>query len=342
MQAVDGTSTARTSPGYRVLHTVAHPTNPCELLAAVDHPVWGSHIYRSLDGGARWASLDAVPQHPPQRYPQSLHSIWHLAWSPDGTRLYAGVDPAGLVRQRRSRSELARRAVAERACDAQRLGAFARSLRLHSINIDRHDPAHIVVAVSAGGVYRSEDGGASWYPSNVGVRAENLPERFPVAGHNVHRVVMHPLDGQRLYRQCYSGTYRSDDGGSSWSEITDGLPSDFGYALACDPFDADYGVPDTRVEFAHARGRGRQAAGISQQGRRPQLGVGVGGTAAGTCVRYGIARGPRCARAAAASRLLRHVVRVTCSSAQNRGDDWELLAEFLPRVLSVRFVATQA
>ena len=51
--------------GYRILHTVVTPGQPREILAAADHPVWGSHLYRSNDGGEHWVSLDATPQHPP-------------------------------------------------------------------------------------------------------------------------------------------------------------------------------------------------------------------------------------------------------------------------------------
>lgn len=325
--------------GYRILHTVAHPANSCELLAAVDHPVWGAHVYRSTDGGGHWTSLDKVPQHPPQRHPQALHSIWQLAWSPDGERLYAGIDPAGLfVSEDRGASWHDMPALNEHATRSAwepSRGLFA----LHSINIDQHDPSRLVVAVSAGGVYRSEDGGAAWQPSNVGVRAENLPERYPVAGHNVHRVVMHPMDGQRLYRQCYSGTYRSDDGGSSWHEITDGLPSDFGYALACDPLDPDtvFQIPessshmraavDGRLRVFRSRDAGRSwasaSAGLPQEHAyvtvlREALDVDAR-QPADLC--FGTSSG--------------HVF-----MSRDHGDQWELLAEFLPRVLSVRFVAT--
>jgi len=101
--------------------------------------------------------------------------------------------------------------------------------------------------VSAGGVYRSDDGGETWQPANEGVRAENLPERYPEAGHNVHRLVMHPRRPERLYRQCYNGTYRSDDGARSWTEITAGLPSDFGYGIEVDPNDPDtvFQIPES-------------------------------------------------------------------------------------------------
>ena len=180
--------------------------------------------------------------------PQSLKSIWHLAWSPDGSTLYAGVDPAGLFasddRGASWRDVPALNEHATRSAWEPSRGLFA----LHSICVDRAGSA----ATSSwrcrrAACTRSVDAGASWSPANDGVRAENRPERFPVAGHNVHRVVMHPLDGQRLYRQCYNGTYRSDDGGRTWVEITGGLPSDFGYAIACDPFDPDtvFQIPES-------------------------------------------------------------------------------------------------
>ena len=109
----------------------------------------------------------------------------------------------------------------------------------------------MLVAISAGGVYLTEDGGVTWQPANKGVRAENKPERYPESGHNVHRLVMHRGMPKRLYRQCYNGTYRSDDGGASWLEMTDGLPSDFGYAIAIDPNDPEtvFQIPETSAQM---------------------------------------------------------------------------------------------
>jgi hypothetical protein len=325
--------------GYRVLHVVASPVRPGELLAAADHPVWGCHLHRSGDGGATWTSLDAVPHHPAGRHPHALNSIWHLAWSPDGRRLYAGIDPAGLfVSDDQGSSWRDVPALNEhetrRAWEPSR-GLFA----LHSICVDRGDPGHLVVGVSAGGVYLSRDGGSSWSTANGGVRAENLPERYPVAGHNVHRVVMHPVDGRRLYRQCYSGTYRSDDGGATWNEITAGLPSDFGYAIACDPSDPDVvlQIPESsshmratvdgrlRVFRSHDGGRRWESASAGLPQRHAYVTVlrdamDADGQAPGRFA-FGTSSG--------------HVF-VT----RDRGDQWMLAAEFLPRVLSLRFVAT--
>jgi photosystem II stability/assembly factor-like uncharacterized protein len=42
-----------------------------------------------------------------------------------------------------------------------------------------------------------------------------------------------------MYQQNHVGVHRSDDGGSSWNEITEGLPSEFGFAAAAHPHDRD-------------------------------------------------------------------------------------------------------
>ena len=54
-----------------------------------------------------------------------------------------------------------------------------------------------------------------------------------------------PARPERMNIQFHGGVYRSDDAGSSWSEIGAGLPSDFGFPLAVDPADPDsaYVIP---------------------------------------------------------------------------------------------------
>lgn len=324
--------------GYRVQHVVETPGKPHEWLAAVDHPVWGSHLYRSDNAGLAWSSLDATPQHPPGRHGHALQAIWHLAWSPDVRALYAGIDPAGLFvsddRGASWRDVPALNEHATRAAWEPSRGLFA----LHSICVDRQDPTHLVVAISAGGAYVSEDAGASWVPANAGVRAENLPERFPLAGHNVHRVVMHPADGRRLYRQCYSGTYRSDDGGRAWTEITGDLPSDFGYALACDPFDPDvvYVIPESS---SHLR---TTVDGRLRVYRSADAGSSWQSVSSGLPQRDAYVTVLR--DAMHADEQVRGRVAFGTSSGhvfltRDGGQAWQVVAEFLPRVLSVRFVA---
>jgi photosystem II stability/assembly factor-like uncharacterized protein len=43
----------------------------------------------------------------------------------------------------------------------------------------------------------------------------------------------------RLYQQNHHGVWRSADGGRSWDDITDGLPSTFGFPIRVHPSDPD-------------------------------------------------------------------------------------------------------
>jgi photosystem II stability/assembly factor-like uncharacterized protein len=87
------------------------------------------------------------------------------------------------------------------------------------------------VAISAAGVFMTEDGGETWETKNSGVRADHLPEPFPDFGQCPHKLLSHPAKPDTLYQQNHCGVFRSDDGGDNWKDITDGLPSRFGFVL---------------------------------------------------------------------------------------------------------------
>ncbi|MDX6594127.1 MAG: hypothetical protein QOJ13_3323 [Gaiellales bacterium] len=94
------------------------------------------------------------------------------------------------------------------------------------------------------GIFETTDDGASWTPRNRGLRAD-WPLENPEVGYCVHKLVMSPVDHDRLYQQNHVGMHRSDDAGGSWTEITEGLPTEFGFAAAAHPHDRDtfYVIP---------------------------------------------------------------------------------------------------
>jgi hypothetical protein len=111
----------------------------------------------------------------------------------------------------------------------------------HTILPHPTDPASVTVAISTGGVYQTNDGGASWDPHNEGIRAEFLPEgqQYPEFGQCVHKVTRQPGRPERLYLQNHGGVYRSDDHGGKWEYIGDGLPADFGFPVVVHPHQPD-------------------------------------------------------------------------------------------------------
>ncbi len=240
--------------GHEIYHACLDRRDGATAYAAAHHAVWGVHVQRSVDGGRSWDLLPEAPHGASAAGASSLKAIWHLApGHPDEPEvLYAGIQPAGLFvsRDRGGKWEPVR-GLNEHPTRSTWQPAKG-GLALHSIHVDPRDAGLIYAAISAGGVYRSEDGGATWKPVNQGVRADYLADKSPESGHCVHRIVLHSALPDRLYQQSHTGTYRTDDRGESWLEITEGLPSDFGYTVATDPNDPDtvYVIPE---ESSHIR-----------------------------------------------------------------------------------------
>jgi photosystem II stability/assembly factor-like uncharacterized protein len=90
-----------------------------------------------------------------------------------------------------------------------------------------------------------------WTPRNRGLRAD-WPREHEEIGFCVHKVVMSPVDSERLYQQNHVGMHRSDDAGLTWTEITEGLPTEFGFAAAAHPHDREtfYVIP---LDGGHGR-----------------------------------------------------------------------------------------
>ncbi|HWX09206.1 MAG TPA: hypothetical protein VNY33_04445 [Gaiellaceae bacterium] len=124
-------------------------------------------------------------------------------------------------------------------------------LGLPAILADPDDAKHYRAVVQGVGIFETIDDGASWTPRNKGLRAD-WPLENPEVGYCVHKLVMSPSDHQRMYQQNHVGMHRSDDAGHSWTEITEGLPTEFGFAAAVHPHDRDtfYVIP---LDGGHGR-----------------------------------------------------------------------------------------
>ncbi|HEX7084541.1 MAG TPA: hypothetical protein VF186_10545 [Gaiellaceae bacterium] len=112
------------------------------------------------------------------------------------------------------------------------------------------EPSRFWAIVQGHGAFETADGGSTWAPRNRGLRSD-WPREHEEVGFCVHKLVL-ASDRQRMYQQNHCGMHRSDDAGQTWSEITEGLPSDFGFAAAVHPHDRDtfYTIP---VDPGHGR-----------------------------------------------------------------------------------------
>ncbi|CAN5180622.1 sialidase family protein [soil metagenome] len=214
---------------------------------------WGGTVRISEDQGRTWSEPGRHAVRFPEESGQALTQIWQLAAgrAAEPGVLYCGVEPAMLFRSRdhgESWSPVEGLMANEQRALWQPGGG---GLCLHTILLDPSDPKRMLVAISTGGVYRTDDGGATWRPRNSGVRAEFMPDKFPEFGQCVHKVVHHPARPKRLFLQNHWGLYRSDDWGDSWQDIANGVPSDFGFAMQMHPHELDtvYIVPLESDEF---------------------------------------------------------------------------------------------
>ena len=158
----------------------------------------------------------------------------------DGT-VWAGTEPGAVWR---STDRGATFALEQQLWDhphRKEWGAGFGGQAFHTILPHPSDPDSVTVAISTGGVYQTDDGGASWAPRNQGIRAEFLPEgqQYPEFGQCVHKVTRHPSRPERLFLQNHGGVYRSDDHAGSWNYIADGLPADFGFPIVVHPHEPD-------------------------------------------------------------------------------------------------------
>ena len=230
------------------------------LWAAGGSAFFGAGVWRSGDGGATWtlskladgemdawlradpgaaAMFGADPQ-PPAPFSGQVDSLWSLARA--GGRLFAGGRPAMLYASDDDGAgwDDVPSLNAHPGRDGWNPGAAG--LTLHHVEVDAADPRRMWLGISSAGVFATEDGGESWERRNRLSNAQACADHpHPAAprdgetGHCVHALAH--AGGDLLYQQNHHGAWRSRDGGRSWDDVTDGLPSTFGFPVAVHPHD---------------------------------------------------------------------------------------------------------
>jgi hypothetical protein len=230
--------TARAFAGQSVEYAMRDPRTG-RYLASVTSWFYGPRIWVTDDPTGEWEQASGTEL--PEGEEQALARLWVIAPGEADGLLYAGGDPGPLFESRDGGLtwELNRGLWDHPTRPDWNPGGGG--LCLHTIVPWPGDPDRLLVAISAVGVWLSDDGGKSWRYSNDGIVPGYLPEeaRSNPIQHCVHNVRRSPARPERLFMQFHGGVYRSDDAGENWVEVGDGLPSNFGFPIAVDPADPD-------------------------------------------------------------------------------------------------------
>ena len=262
------------------IHDLQWDSSTGSIYAGGGSSWYGPAVFRSDDLGKSWTHSsegltygDDGPKIP---------TVWNV--TPAHGSIFAGVEPAGLFRSDDGGKTWTHVSALRDHPSRENPGwtPGAGGLILHTIVPHPTDTDKMWIAISAVGTFATEDGGTSWVARNRGVSACFQPDPYPETGQCVHKLVMAAGDPDSLYQQNHCGVYRSRDGGSSWEDISAGLPSEFGFAMAAHPRDTEAAwviplshpeegrvAPDGALAVWRTRNRGdaweRQDRGLPQE-----------------------------------------------------------------------------
>ncbi len=232
---------------------------------------FGAKLRRSDDQGQNWTDLTppAYPSgaligpppfpgpdgKPAPPSPATLKQIWSLeTGGPDEPGLlWAGTIPGGLFRSTDGGDSWSLvESLWNEPSRMKWFGGGADEPGVHSICVDPRNSRHVLLGVSCGGVWVTEDGGDTWNCKATGIRAEYMPpdmQNDPDI-QDVHRLVQSPANPDILWAQHHNGIFKSTDRSESWTEITNAAVSAFGFAVVTHPKDAEtaWFVPATKDE----------------------------------------------------------------------------------------------
>lgn len=126
------------------------------ILAAAGSEWFGHAIWRSNDLGATWSHSSAGMENEEGEPP--ITNAWSIVPGIDGT-LYAGVDPAALFKSTDGGETWTELRGLRDAPGRDLWNPGGAGLILHTIVPHPTDPKKLYIAISAAGVYATEDGG---------------------------------------------------------------------------------------------------------------------------------------------------------------------------------------
>jgi photosystem II stability/assembly factor-like uncharacterized protein len=233
--------------GEPVTQVLVDPRDGC-WYAALRMGHFGVKLRKSSDQGAHWQDIaaPAFPAKPTEgpgaddTTPWNVDMVWSLAAGGphEPGVLWAGCLPAGLFKSADGgASWTLNRALWDQPGRKDWFGGGYDFAGIHSVLVDPRDEQHLTLAISCGGIWQTQDGGANWQLTARGMRADYLPadNADDQNTQDPHCLVQCAMRPDVLWVQHHCGIYRSVDGGHYWRSIAPPTPSGFGFAVACDP-----------------------------------------------------------------------------------------------------------
>lgn len=217
--------------GEEVNHVAQDPRDPRRFYAAGGTSWFGPHLYASSDAGKTWnlsedgLAMTGIPD-------ASLKRIWHIApgAADDPGAVYVGADPGALFRSCDNGAHWEIVEGLTNHCSRPQWTPGAGGMMVHSIQC--LGKGRLIVGMSVAGAFRTVDTGKTWEPFNGNVLADFQPVKYPEVGVCVHKLLAHPRKREALYQQNHCGVYRARFTAKKWTDVSKGLPSRFGFALA--------------------------------------------------------------------------------------------------------------
>ena len=248
LESVPGSFTG-SGPSGDIFHMAYDPRDGGTVFAAVNNIIWGPEILRSRNLGKTWQSSSQGPRF--SGGDLTVSRVWHVepGRADESGVVYAGVEPAAFFKSEDGGDTWGEVTGLTGHPSRDQWQPGLGGLCLHSIVLEPSRRDRIWVGISAVGVFGTEDGGESWHAMNQGVAAHFLPDHYPEFGQCTHKLLSHSSRPQVLFQQNHCGVYRSDDAGADWQDITEGLPSRFGFVPGLHSHDPDtiYVLPEDRV-----------------------------------------------------------------------------------------------
>ena len=223
-----GWRTERRLSGFSPQCVAADPSRPERVYCGTfDRGLW-----RSVDAGDSWERVGEEVVRDP---------VMAVAVSPNEHSggygvVYAGTEPSALYRSEDG-GETWRELEEMRGLPSATEWSFPprpETSHVRTVVPDPNAPGRLYVAIEAGALIRSRDGGATW------------EDRVPDGPRDTHTLAVHEEVPDRLYSAAGDGFARtgmgyseSRDGGDTWQRYSDGLKHHYLWGVAVDPADPE-------------------------------------------------------------------------------------------------------